>query len=68
MPSVSVEASLPNCDIEVDGEFVGNTPSTIALAAGKHQIAVKKTGYQDWTRTMTVSGGTVRLNAAMVAE
>ena len=59
---------MPNCDIEVDGEFVGNTPSVVTLAAGKHQIVVKKTGYQDWTRSMTFAGGTVRLNADMVAK
>jgi hypothetical protein len=67
-PGVSVEASVPNCDIEVDGEFVGNTPSTITLTPGKHQIAVKKTGFRDWTRSMTVTGGSVKLNAEMVAK
>jgi len=67
-PGISVDASVPNCDIEVDGEFVGNTPSTITLAPGKHQVAVKKTGYEDWTRTMTFSGGTVKLVAEMTAK
>jgi hypothetical protein len=67
-PGVSVDASVPNCDIEVDGEFVGNTPSAVTLAAGKHQVVVKKAGYQDWSRSMTFSGGTVRLNAEMVAK
>lgn len=66
--SITVDASAPNCDIEVDGSFVGSTPSTLNLAPGKHQIVVKKTGYQDWTRTMTVGGGSVRVNAEMVAK
>jgi hypothetical protein len=65
---ISVDASVANCDIEVDGEFVGNTPSVVTLAPGKHQIAVKKAGYQDWTRTMTVTGGSVKLRAEMVAK
>ena len=68
IPSVTVEASIPNCDIEVDGEFVGNTPSTLTLAPGKHQIAVKKAGYQDWLKMVTVTGGSVRLNAEMTAK
>jgi hypothetical protein len=62
-----VEASVPNCDIEVDGSFVGSTPSTLNLAPGKHEIVVKKTGYQDWSRSMMVGSGAVRLSAEMVA-
>ena len=63
-----MDASVPNCDIEVDGNFVGSTPSTLNLAAGKHEIVVKKAGYQDWTRSMLVASGTVRLSAEMVAK
>src|SRR5258708_38203078 len=44
---ITVDASVPNCDIEVDGNFMGSTPSSINLAPGKHQIVVKKIGYQD---------------------
>jgi hypothetical protein len=64
---LTVEASVPNCDIEVDGSFVGSTPSTINLAPGKHEIVVKKTGYQNWSRSMMVSSGAIRLSAEMVA-
>jgi hypothetical protein len=66
--SLTIDASVPNCDIEVDGSFVGNTPSTLNLAPGKHDIVVKKTGYRDWTRSMTVSSGTIRVSADMVAK
>jgi hypothetical protein len=64
--SLTVDASVPNCDLEVDGSFVGNTPSTLNLAPGKHDIGVKKAGYQDWSRTLVVSSGAVRLSADMV--
>jgi hypothetical protein len=64
---LTVEASVPNCDIEVDGSFVGSTPSTLNLAPGKHEIVVKKTGYQDWSRSMMVGTGAVRLSAEMAA-
>jgi hypothetical protein len=70
-PSVSglmIDASVPNCDIEVDGNFVGSTPSTLNLAPGKHQISVKKAGYQDWSRSMMVSSGAMRLNADMISK
>ena len=65
--SLTVESSVPNCDIEVDGSFVGSTPSTLNLAPGKHEIVVKKTGYQDWSRSMMVGSGVVRLSADMAA-
>jgi hypothetical protein len=67
-PGVSVDATVPNCDIQVDGDFVGNTPSVITLTPGKHQIAVTKTNYQPWTRTITFTGGTVHLDAEMVTK
>ena len=66
--SLTVDASVPNCDIEVDGSFMGSTPSTLALAPGKHDVVVKKAGYKDWTRSMMVAGGSVRVNAEMVAQ
>ncbi|WP_263367312.1 PEGA domain-containing protein [Edaphobacter bradus] len=66
--AVTVDANAANCDIEVDGNFVGNTPSTINLTPGKHQIVVKKTGYQDWTRNMVVASGSIHLSAEMIAK
>jgi hypothetical protein len=64
---LTIDASVPNCDIEVDGSFVGNTPSTLNLAPGKHDIVVKKAGYKDWTRSMTVEAGAIHVDADMVA-
>jgi hypothetical protein len=65
---LTVEASVPNCDIEVDGSFMGSTPSTLQLAPGKHEVVVKKVGYQDWSRSMMVGNGAVRLSAEMVVR
>jgi hypothetical protein len=63
---LTVESNIPNCDIEVDGSFMGSTPSTLNLAPGKHEIVVKKIGYQDWSRSMMVGSGAGRLSAEMV--
>jgi len=65
--ALTIESNVANCDIEVDGSFAGSTPSTLNLAPGKHVIVVKKAGYKDWTRSMTVSNGTIRVSAEMVA-
>jgi hypothetical protein len=64
---LTIEASVPNCDIEVDGGFAGSTPSTLNLTQGKHEIVVKKAGYKDWTRSMNVASGAIRVSAEMVA-
>ena len=68
-PAASVQASIvidstpAGADIEIDGGFVGSTPSTVFAAPGSHQIAVKKQGFADWTKTLNVTGGTVHLSA-----
>jgi hypothetical protein len=64
---VTVESTPSGADIEVDGAFVGNTPSTVNVAPGSHQIGVKKKGFADWTRTLNVTGGSIHLNAELEA-
>lgn len=60
---LAIASTPPGADIEVDGNFVGNTPSTVNLAPGSHQIVVKKKGFVDWSKTLNVTGGNVNLNA-----
>jgi hypothetical protein len=56
----------PGADIEVDGSFVGNTPSDVQVAEGDHTVTVKKTGFKDWERKLKVTGGSsVHLNAEL---
>jgi len=61
--SIVIESTPPGADIEIDGAFVGNTPSTINVSPGAHLIAVKKKGFSDWTRNLNVTGGSIHLNA-----
>lgn len=61
-----LESDPPGADIEVDGSFVGNTPSDIEVAEGEHTVAVKRAGFKDWERKLKVSGGSnVHLSAAL---
>jgi hypothetical protein len=70
-PAVPVQASLvidstpAGADVEIDSAFVGNTPSTVSVAPGSHQIAVKKKGFTDWAKTLNVTGGTIHLSAEL---
>lgn len=66
--SLAIDSNPTGADIEIDGAFVGNTPSNISLAAGSHQVAVKKKGFTDWTKTLNVTGGTIHLSAELVQE
>ena len=63
--SLTIASTPLGADIEVDGGFVGNTPSTVTLTPGSHQIVVKKKGFIDWTKTLNVTGGNVSLNAEL---
>ena len=67
MASLTVESSVAGADIEVDGSFVGSTPSTVSVVPGEHTIVVKKKGYADWSRSMNVSGSGVHLSADLEA-
>jgi hypothetical protein len=40
----------------------------VAVATGSHQIAVKRKGFTDWSRTLNVTGGTVHLSAELEQE
>jgi len=63
---VSVTSLPDGADIEVDGSFVGNTPSDVQVAEGDHTIDVKKSGFKDWQRKLKVSAGSnVHLNAEL---
>ena len=62
---VRIVSQPDGAEIEVDGSFVGNTPSTIELPKGEHIIIVKKAGYKVWERKIRLSGGEVSLNAEL---
>jgi PEGA domain len=62
---LQVSSTPDGADIEIDGSFVGNTPSTIGVAAGQHRITVKKSGCNPWERTIAISSGQVSVNATL---
>lgn len=52
-------------DIEIDGNFVGNTPSSVGIAAGQHTLRVSKNGYKSWERTLRSSTGSIKIAAVL---
>lgn len=63
--SLSIDSIPFGADIEINGAFVGNTPSMVTLAAGSYRITVSKKGYETWNKTLSVSSGIVHLNAEL---
>jgi general secretion pathway protein A len=66
--SLIINCIQTDADIEIDGAFVGNTPSTISVAPGTHLITVKKDGFTGWNKTLKVTGGVIHLNAELTHE
>jgi PEGA domain len=65
LSNIHIASQPASADIEVDGAFVGNTPSSVQLAPGDHKIVVKKTGFKEWTRVMKTSAGDVNVSAEL---
>jgi hypothetical protein len=64
--TVNVISNPDGADVYADGQFVGNSPATLKLSPGKHTVAVKMTGYKDWSREISTDAGSeARLTAAL---
>jgi hypothetical protein len=65
--NVIVRSTPPGADINVDGKYMGSTPSTIQLAPGEHEVSIEKEDLRPWQRTMTVTaGGNSTIEATLV--
>jgi hypothetical protein len=51
-------SSMPQgAEITLDGKYVGNTPSEIAVGAGSHTVVYSLPGFTEWKRDLTVMAG-----------
>ena len=67
LASVIVKSTPSGADINVDGKYMGSTPSTIQLAPGEHEVSIEKDELRPWQRTMTVTaGGSSTIDATLV--
>jgi hypothetical protein len=55
--SVQINSDPTGAEIEIDGKFVGNTPSSIPLSPGPHVISISKKNFQPWSKTFHVTKG-----------
>jgi len=56
-------------DINLDGKYVGSTPSEIELVTGTHVVVFSMPGFTQWKRELTVlSGSDLTVNAILQKE
>jgi len=59
----------PGADVELDGKFVGNTPTTLHVKPGDYTVVVKKEGFQPWSRKVAaLSANELRIAAELKKE
>ena len=69
LSAVEVKSTPDGADITVDEKYMGDTPSTLKLAAGDHKVKLEKSGFKTWERTLTVgAGATATVNATLDKE
>jgi hypothetical protein len=65
--SVTITSPDAGAEIEINGAFVGSTPTTLQMSAGTHQVTVRS-GAQVWQRIVQITpGSTITINATMPA-
>jgi hypothetical protein len=67
--SIAISSDPASADIELNGKFIGNTPSTVEIPPGPANITVKKSGFRFWSRTLDLSeGASISLRAELERE
>jgi|SRR5579864_740228 len=66
LTDLEISSNPPAGDIEIDGKFVGNTPSSVSVGPGDHEIAIRKHGFAIWSRKIATSGGRVNISAELL--
>ncbi len=57
-PGVLTITSKPTvAEVELNGYFNGMTPRSKEVKSGEYQVTVRKAGFADWVRTVTVAPG-----------
>lgn len=54
---LNITSEPPGAEIEVNGEWIGNTPTTLKVDASRTVLRLTLGGYQTWERTFTTSPG-----------
>jgi hypothetical protein len=62
---VALSSNPAGADVEIDGAYVGSTPSNVHLAPGDHAVTISKKGYLSWQKKIRITQGEVTVNAEL---
>ena len=65
---IAFSSSPDGAEIDLDGRFMGNTPSTIGVPGGEHTVRISKPGFRTYEKQLHTTGGTISLHADLQAE
>jgi hypothetical protein len=65
---IDVTSTPAGAEIELDGAFVGSTPSSMGVPSGYHTVTVKKSGFKPWERNIKVTSGKIEIAADLEAS
>ncbi|NLI56841.1 PEGA domain-containing protein [bacterium] len=55
--TLSIDSYPQNCEVYLNGEYVGVTPLEKSVNIGKYALEVKKEGYEDYKKEITIERG-----------
>lgn len=56
--TLSVSSNPSGAAVYIDGSYRGNSPLSMTLTEGTHSVSIRKDGYDSWSSTARVVGGT----------
>ena len=65
---LSASSNPKYADLYVDGSYQGQTPITIALDSGKHNVIFRKAGYSDYSISVYINEGQTSIVSATLVE
>jgi hypothetical protein len=65
--TLEITSTPAGAEIELDGSFVGNAPSSLSVAAGDHTLKLTKNGFTAWEKKIKTSSGKVNITAELQA-
>jgi hypothetical protein len=60
--TLETASTPPGADIELDGSFVGSTPSSVSVSPGEHTVKLIKSGYNPWERKIKITAGNIKIS------
>lgn len=59
-PQLTITSEPPGAEIEINGEYIGSTPTTATVGTGQMAIVLKKAGFLPWQRSLKIAEGDKR--------